>query len=789
MHIVYVSWEYPPAYGGGIGTFVRAVGQGMAHRGHRVTVITSTDKPYPMRELDGDVEVLRIRHNSRSGPEPMGSLSSWQARSDATAVILARMIDAGGVDVIEFGDYRGEGVSFLSGTCPDQRPVSLVRLHTSLVVLNKYNPSNPRYRVLEEYENQAIHAADRVVSPSQALVREMREGVPGLGQMLISPHPVDLRFLDYEPATAVPERDEILYVGRLEERKGVETLARAAAGFFAKVPDTRLVMIGGDAGAGRRNPSMRQVILDLVPRTFHDRIEFAGVMPREDLILRYLQAKFCVFPSHFENFPNTCLEAMCLGRCVIGTDNSGMAEMIQSGENGLIVRAADPNELADAMHRLHAMPEDRRRRMGQAAKQRMAERYHPEIIASEMEQLYGEFVAEHACPPKLSSISKTAEARVSFIIPCYNHGKYLPEAIKSAKNQSYQYIDCVVVDDGSTDEETIAALRQAEADGVRVIRQPNQGLSAARNTGIRATETPFYIALDADDKVAPDFVEKLLVPMQADSCLGYCYSHVNFFGAASGIWQCADYDPRRLLVENLSVATALVRRAAYDLVNGYSRDMVHGFEDWDFWLSLLSVGYHGRCVPEPLFFYRKHPPGKSMLEETQKHRAEMISVMIEHHRELFASMLSVSLSDKDAMFFKSHMEAWHLREAASQTRQVAALSSDGQATGSGNLKIYQALMAQAEIDYIEASQSWQRILRFKRSWPYRTLASLRFGSAWDQIPPDEGPVERLARIKTSRLYRLLVALKRTRLFLWYARRKHGPDFIPPFTNVPSPGSS
>jgi glycosyltransferase involved in cell wall biosynthesis len=302
---------------------------------------------------------------------------------------------------------------------------------------------------------------------------------------------------------------------------------------------------------------------------------------------------------------------------------------------------------------------------------------------------------------------------------------------------------------------------------MRVVHQVNQGLSAARNTGILATDSPFYVALDADDRIAPCFISRLVDPLLKDPTIGYCYSHVEFFGAASGVWACEAYNPRKLMVQNLSVATAVVRRAAFDLVGGYSRDMVHGFEDWDFWLALLSVGYHGHCVAEPLFHYRKHPRGQSMLDSTQRHRADMVQQMVQHHRALFASMLEVSISDKDAMFFEAHMQAFHLREAAAFTQNSGAV---------GESEVYRNLVAQAQLDYIENSRSWQFVQRLKQNAAYRALARWRFGRDWRALAQSGSPVERLDRIRHSHAYRLIQATKKTPFYRWHARRKYGPDY-------------
>jgi glycosyltransferase involved in cell wall biosynthesis len=424
---------------------------------------------------------------------------------------------------------------------------------------------------------------------------------------------------------------------------------------------------------------------------------------------------------------------------------------------------------------LYSAPYAQRHAMGLAARERIRDVYHPDRIAREFEQLYNGYIGiedqSSIAEPRTTKVQAESPA-VAVIIPCFNHGKYIRETITSVEAQDWPHVEIVIVDDGSTDEETLQVLAKLKAERYRIIRQENQGLAAARNTGVRLTDAPFFVPLDADDRIAPDFISKLIAPLMQDASLGYCYSHVTFFGAADGVWPCATYDPRKILVENLSVATAVIRRSAFDAVGGYSREMIYGFEDWDFWLALLSTGYHGRCIAEPLFFYRKHPRGQSMLDKTQKHRAEMVHKMIEHHRSLFATMLEVSLTDKDSMFFQAHMQAAYLREAVAK-HDVAVSAQPVED------ELYQALMAQAQLDHIENSNTWRFVQRIKRNAFYRFTASLRFGPEWERIDPNEGPRERLARIQASRFYRLIRTTKQSALYKWYARRKYGPDFADP----------
>ena len=777
MRIVFVSYEYPPQFGGGIGTFVAAITRILADRGHDVSVITVTSERYPCREDLTGIEVIRLVLASVTGPEPMATLRCWQARSDAVAALLRKMHQANPIDIIEFGDYRGEGFSYLACTTSGQRPVSIVKLHTPLCVLRKYNTGQGHFPVLESFEDQAVLMADRLVSPSEALIREVREHLPQMGHVDLLPNPADPAFLETD-RIAVPVREEVLYVGRLEQRKGVETLIQAATTFLDACPGATLHLVGGDTKVSPTVPSMKAHLANMLPNTYAGRVIFHGAMPRTDLVKRYLSARVCVFPSLFENFPNTCLEAMSLGRPAIGTDNSGMSEMIEDGISGLIVRAGDAEHLASTLIDLYQRPEAERQAMGEAARQRIIDAYHPDVIAPRMEALYASYLpsdrrVEAARPASKVQFTINDRPRVAVVVPCYNHGRFIRDALQSVAVQDWPAVECVVVDDGSTDPDTLKTLSQLEAEGVRVIHQKNQGLAAARNTGVRATDAPFYVALDADDKIAPGFISTLIRPLLADASLGYCYGHAAFFGAAGGVWQCPAYDPRRLLVENLSVATAVVRRAAFDLVGGYQTDMIYGFEDWDFWLALLSAGCHGRCVPEPLFMYRKHPRGQSMLDQTQGHRAEMVRQIVSHHRDLFAALLEVSLADKDSMFFAAHMEAWRLREATGRSAGPAAITTLDD-------ELYQSIQAQAQLDYLENSGSWRAIQRFRKSRPYRLFASIVHGPAADADYRSPDPRQRLEAIKQSRFYRLLRAVKRSGIYNRYARRKYGPEFVNPF---------
>ncbi len=345
-----------------------------------------------------------------------------------------------------------------------------------------------------------------------------------------------------------------------------------------------------------------------------------------------------------------------------------------------------------------------------------------------------------ANPARASSVGATPPT-VTVVIPCFNQGRFLPEALASVRAQTHPQVKCVIVDDGSTQAETLRVLRELERDGLTVLRQSNLGLAAARNAGVRASRTEFFVPLDADDRLHPRFIEFLLPPLRRDRSLGFAYSHVRFFGAENRTWACRPYDPARLVFQNLGAATALVRREAFESVGGYATDMTEGYEDWDFWLALLEAGWRGVLVPRPLFYYRRHAGGDSMLGRLEQRPQNMLRRMIAHRPALFARYL---------------LGAEHMAACGSVSGEV----------------LLEELDARRQLDYIESSSFW-RLVRTLAVGPAASWLGLA------RVVARQRPSVRLAQIHASRAYRLIQAVKRTTPLRWYARLRHGPGAGPP----------
>jgi glycosyltransferase involved in cell wall biosynthesis len=195
--------------------------------------------------------------------------------------------------------------------------------------------------------------------------------------------------------------------------------------------------------------------------------------------------------------------------------------------------------------------------------------------------------------------------RVSVIIPCFNEGPLLQEAVQSATAGDPRPDELIVVNDGSSDPETLRILAQLETQGIRVIHQANAGLANARNAGVRAASGDIVIPLDADNRLRAEMLRFARSTFQERPRVGVMYGDALFFGAKTGRWVVGPFELRRLLYWNYIDACAAYRREVWERNGGYDAGMpCMGFEDWDFWLGAAEQGWEFAYIPEILFEYR-----------------------------------------------------------------------------------------------------------------------------------------------------------------------------------------
>jgi glycosyltransferase involved in cell wall biosynthesis len=224
-------------------------------------------------------------------------------------------------------------------------------------------------------------------------------------------------------------------------------------------------------------------------------------------------------------------------------------------------------------------------------------------------------------------------AEVAVVIPCYNDRQFLPEAIASARAQEPDEI--IVVDDGSTDLGTVELLDRLGAEGVRVIRQPNSGPSAARMTGVRATQAEYVLPLDSDDLLAPGTLTDLRMALDADPRLVVAWGNVELFmedGRRLHARAPDRLDPWLTSYVNQYPLSALFRRDALLEAGGYA--LREGYEDWDLWMALAERGRPGIRVDRLTERHRVHG-SRRWSQDFARHERSLM-VLRQRHPLLFS---------------------------------------------------------------------------------------------------------------------------------------------------------
>ena len=225
---------------------------------------------------------------------------------------------------------------------------------------------------------------------------------------------------------------------------------------------------------------------------------------------------------------------------------------------------------------------------------------------------------------------------VSIVVPCYKQAEYLAETLDSVLAQTYQNWECIIVNDGSPDNtEEIANGYIAKDNRFKYVWKENGGLSSARHSGILNSEGEFVLPLDADDLIAPTYLEKAMDHFYRFPETKLVYCKADKFGKENGYWDLEAYDYEKFIWNNCIFCTAMFRRADYDQTHGYNVNMIHGYEDWDFWLSLLKKEDLVYRIGEVLFHYRTKE--RSMLTElSKKYKEDTLIQICKNHPEIYS---------------------------------------------------------------------------------------------------------------------------------------------------------
>lgn len=221
------------------------------------------------------------------------------------------------------------------------------------------------------------------------------------------------------------------------------------------------------------------------------------------------------------------------------------------------------------------------------------------------------------------------------VIPCYNDGVYLAEAIASLGADRAGGQGVIIVNDGSDDPITLEVLAGLVAEGFRVIDTPNRGLAAARNAGWRAGSAPFVLFLDSDNRIEPAFIPDALEVLEAHPDVAVVFGDKQEFGLRQGV--VVQQVPSLLeeLVGNRIDACAVVRRSVLVKEDGFDEAMREGYEDWEFWLRLMVKGQRMHRIPRVTFHYRVREGSLLGRTADERVRARIVRHLVNRHRDIY----------------------------------------------------------------------------------------------------------------------------------------------------------
>lgn len=401
MHIAYISYEHPLGIAsGGIGTYISHVSKLMAMRSHDVEVFSgSPNATSSVIELDG---------------YKLHLIATQDKATFKTSVlpVFAESHEVLPFDIIESPEFGADGLEIKKAF--PALPLSL-KLHTPSFLVGKLNSNKItildklrfivgglirlqrvkfywRYNKHNDPEYELFNLAESVVSPSANLSAIVRAEWKSDKEIQVVPNPFIYSNHNFKAVMASPKSNTVItFIGKLEKRKGVLDLMNAIPQILKSFPDTEFVFVGSPSPSPNRHLNMIDYMSEKLSK-YRRSLNFLGFQPHHKISAIIEGSDICIFPSLWENFPYVCLEAMAMGKAVIGTNNGGMAEIINDNFNGLLIPPRSPKDIVIAVKKLitnqHLIVS-----LGNAARETLATRYSADIIGKQTEDVYFNTIA------------------------------------------------------------------------------------------------------------------------------------------------------------------------------------------------------------------------------------------------------------------------------------------------------------------------------------------------------------------------------------------------------------
>jgi glycogen synthase len=395
MRVLMLSWEYPPHVVGGLGRHVAALARSLTAQGHEVHIVTrgEADVPAPTEEWRDGIHVVRV-------PEappviPFEDLVPWVlAFNNRVTAAAGRLIREHDVDVIHAHDWL---VTYAAAALKETWDLPVVAtIHATEYGRHQGWLPGPMNKLIHQVEWWLTYEARRVITCS-SYMRQQVEDIFALPRDKVDVVPNGVDVSDFEVAAdeaaafrrtlTGPRTRMVLFAGRLEYEKGVQTVLRALRRVRAEVGPTRFFI----AGVGTYSDELRRQVRELGLR---HHVRFTGFLEDHELRLHYAAADVAVAPSIYEPFGLVAVEAMACGTPVVVGDTGGLREIV-SGGTGLSFTPQDEDELARELIRV-LEDQDLARRLVERGRERIVSRYDWAAVGRRTVGVYATAIAEEA---------------------------------------------------------------------------------------------------------------------------------------------------------------------------------------------------------------------------------------------------------------------------------------------------------------------------------------------------------------------------------------------------------
>lgn len=225
---------------------------------------------------------------------------------------------------------------------------------------------------------------------------------------------------------------------------------------------------------------------------------------------------------------------------------------------------------------------------------------------------------------------------VTIIMPCYNQAEYINDALTSLLNQTYQNWECIIVNDGSTDNiDELIKIWLKDDIRIRYFKQENQGVCITKNNAVKYALGQYILPLDADDTINPKYLELCIQNFSNDDMIVYCKS--TKFGVVNEKWDLDEFEVMSFLASNCIPNTAMFKKDDFDLVCGYDINMKFGFEDWELWISFVhKINKNIKLIDYYGYNYRiKEISRNTEMREISSRKIFTFNNIFNKHKELY----------------------------------------------------------------------------------------------------------------------------------------------------------